>query len=173
MHFMHNMVWHMSTKLLPIIVDTREQTPFLFAAYPVEVQRAALEAGDYSLAGFERRIAIERKSLDDLLGCMTHDRERFERELTRLRGYDVAMVVVEDPLIAMREHRYRSRMDPAAAEQSWKSMMQRHMVPFHFAAGRDDAEGFVYDMLRHYARDRWKELATLTRDWTAVEEAQR
>ena len=27
--------------------------------------------------------------------------------------------------------------------------------------------------VRHYARDRWKELATLTRDWTAVEEAQR
>jgi DNA excision repair protein ERCC-4 len=155
----------MTKHLLPIIIDTREQTPFLFAGYPVSIRRDGLEAGDYSVSGFERRIALERKSLDDLLGCLTHDRERFERELARMRGYDVAMVVVESPLIALRQHRYKSRMDPEAAEQSWKAMMQRFMVPFHFAADRADAELFTFDMLRHYGRDRWKELSTLQTDW--------
>lgn len=161
----------MTRHLLPVLIDTREQSPFPFAGYPVSIQTATLEAGDYSLSGFDRRIAIERKSLDDLLGCLTHDRERFERELTRMRGYDVAMVIVESPLVAMRQHRYRSRMEPEAAEQSWKSMMQRFMVPFHFAADRADAELFTYDMLRHYGRDRWRELSTLQSDWTKTEEA--
>ena len=161
----------MSKKLLPVVIDTREQTPFLFAGYPVSLIRASLDSGDYSVAGFERRIALERKSLDDLLGCLTHDRDRFERELTRLRGYDVAMVIVESPLLALRQHRYKSRMEPAAAEQSWKAMMQRYMVPFHFAQDRADAEAFAFDMLRHYGRDRWREMEALTGgEWVEKQE---
>lgn len=156
---------------LPILIDTREQAPFTFPCLPVSIQKTALAAGDYSLVGFATRIAIERKSLDDLIGCLAADRERFERELARLRGYDVAMVVVEAPLLALRQHRYRSRMEPEAAEQSINAFQPRYGVQFHFRADRDDAEKFVYDTLRHYARDRWQELKALETDWTAVEEA--
>lgn len=59
----------------------------------------ALPAGDYSLPGFEDRVAIERKSVDNLIGClMNSDRSRFERELQRASHYDLFAVVVESTL---------------------------------------------------------------------------
>ena len=157
---------------LPIIRDTREQDGFLFAGFNATVTDGTLTSGDYSVRGFENRIAIERKSLDDLIGSISTGRERFERELCRLAGLDVAMVVVEAPLIALRQHRYKSRMEPKAAEQSCWCFQQRHMIPFHFAGDKADAEAFTFDTLRHYTRDRWKELTALERDWKTVEESQ-
>ena len=81
--------------MLQIIQDTREQYPFSFEGYPVEVKPGTLPTGDYSLDGFEDRIAIERKAAGDLISCMTGGRERFRRELERLRGYEAAAVVVD------------------------------------------------------------------------------
>lgn len=54
---------------MKIIVDTREQAPFTFAheRYQVELETGALALGDYSLAGLSDRVAVERKSLADLV----------------------------------------------------------------------------------------------------------
>jgi DNA excision repair protein ERCC-4 len=71
---------------LKILIDTREQLPFTFTAYDVAPEPAALPVGDYSLPGFQDRASIERKSLEDLIGClMGSNRERFERELYKAR----------------------------------------------------------------------------------------
>lgn len=64
---------------MKIVIDSREQCPFTFGGYDCGVVRGALATGDYSLAHLEHQIAIERKSLDDLLGCLTSGRERFAR----------------------------------------------------------------------------------------------
>ena len=66
---------------LPVIVDSREQVPYLFKYYDAAVTVQGLPTGDYSLAGYEGRVAVERKELDDLVGCLTVGRERFEKEL--------------------------------------------------------------------------------------------
>ncbi len=68
-----------------IVVDSREQRPFDFGGWPVT--SGSIPTGDYSIAGFEELAAIERKSLDDLCGCVTHDRNRFKKELHRLQSY--------------------------------------------------------------------------------------
>lgn len=49
-----------------IVIDSREQAPFLFEGYGAEVGPGALAAGDYSLCGLESLVAVERKSLADL-----------------------------------------------------------------------------------------------------------
>jgi DNA excision repair protein ERCC-4 len=54
------------------IVDTREQLPLDLAPLAVEV--GTLATGDYSVRGLVDVIAIERKSLPDLLGCIGQDR---------------------------------------------------------------------------------------------------
>ena len=151
----------MQPSSIHIVQDSREQAPFTFSGYPVEVSVAALEAGDYSLAGFERRVAAERKELGDLVACLSTDRERFQRELARLRGYDSAALVVESPASALRAGNYRSQLNPEAAWQSCLAFMQRFRVPFIFCADRADAEAVTYDLLRHYATDRRRELAAL------------
>ena len=69
---------------MKILCDTREQAPYTFDRYQgVTVERAALQTGDYSLAGLHDHIGLERKSLDDLTGTLTKGRERFQRECER------------------------------------------------------------------------------------------
>lgn len=75
-----------------IITDTREQRPLEFLHLPSE--RGTLQSGDYSVAGFENDFAIERKTISDLIGSCTRGRERFERELHRLRGFDFARILI-------------------------------------------------------------------------------
>ena len=151
----------MKTQPLRIIQDSREQCPFRFEGYPVEVEVGALEAGDYSLAGFERRVSIERKCLSDLIGCLSGDRARFERELARLRGFDACAVVVESSQPTLRLGHYRSAMDAGSAWQSCLSFMQRFNVPFIWCNSRQDAEQVTFDYLRHFHRDRVRELEAL------------
>ena len=84
---------------IKILIDSREQNPHTFQGYEVEVESAALPVGDYSLPGFTDIVAIERKSLEDMVSClMGSNRERFERELARARHYELFTVVVEAPL---------------------------------------------------------------------------
>jgi len=112
---------------MQIITDTREQLPYDFQGYAdVEVIRAGLLAGDYSIPGCEHLAAVERKTLDDLIGCfMGKDRERFARELARLRPYIVKAVVVESTLVDVARGRYTSNMKPQSAMQSVIAMQVR------------------------------------------------
>lgn len=146
---------------IQIIQDSREQTPFAFDGYPVEVAVGTLEAGDYSLAGFERRVAVERKSLPDLVACLGVERERFARELARLRGYDCAAVVVEATADDLRAGHFRAKLNPEAAWQSVLAFTQRYRIPFIFCDDRSDAERTAFDILRHYQHDRMRELQAL------------
>ena len=96
-----------------ILIDSREQLPFTFERYQAETEQATLPVADYSLPSFEDRVAIERKELNDIIAClMNGNRERFERELAKLRFYDLAAVVVEASLEDVSEGRFRSEMKP-------------------------------------------------------------
>ncbi len=138
---------------LAIVVDTREQAPYAFERFPVEIIRAGLSTGDYSLAGHQSRAAIERKSLDHLVGCLTVGRARFERELDRGRALDLFTVVVEASMEDVARHRYTGRMDPHAALQSILAFQVRYDVPFVWAGNRAGAEYVTYWTLQKYARE--------------------
>ncbi|MFO7861056.1 MAG: ERCC4 domain-containing protein, partial [Desulfosalsimonas sp.] len=120
-----------------IIIDTREQAPYEFTDYDVAVVRSTLPCGDYSIPGAEHLVSIERKMLDDLISClMGKNRDRFERELGRLRSYHVAAVVVEAGWQDISRGRYTSNMKPQSALQSVIAMQVR-------------GQGFVYFFWRN------------------------
>lgn len=149
---------------MKIIRDTREQVPFTFGSHDCEVQAGTLATGDYSLAGLEDRCAVERKSLDDLLGCLTGEgRERFERELARARGLDTFAVVVEASFQDIAEGRYRSRMKPHAALQSVLAFQVRYGCPFIWAGTRAGAEYATFHFLRHYLREAQERLRAVVK----------
>ncbi len=50
------------------IVDTREQCSLDLT--PLQTIRGSLTTGDYSVAGLEHVVAVERKSLRDLIECV-------------------------------------------------------------------------------------------------------
>jgi DNA excision repair protein ERCC-4 len=137
-----------------ILIDSREQNPFTFQGYEVKTQTAPLPVGDYSLPGFEDRAAIERKSLDDLVGClMGKDRERFERELRKGRFYELFAVVVEAPFSDVSRGRYRSEMKPHSALQSIIAFQVRYRVPFVWAGNRAGAEYITHGLIAKYLRE--------------------
>ncbi len=77
----------LAPEFVTAIVDTREQLPLDLS--PLRVQTGTLDTGDYALAAAPDLIRLERKSLDDLLGCVGRERERFDREVMRLLAFPV------------------------------------------------------------------------------------
>jgi len=134
-----------------ILIDSREQAPFTFEGFNVETETATLNTGDYSLAGFEHVVAVERKELDDLIACLQGtDRERFERELSRGAALHRFCVVVEASLEDISRHRYRSRMEPKAALQSLFAFQIRYGATFLFCGSRAGAEYACHGFLSKY-----------------------
>ncbi len=140
---------------MKIIVDKREKTPYTFSRYPdVEVIRDTLFTGDYSLARFEGSIALERKTLNDLIGCfMGEDRDRFERELNRGRGMDFFAVIVEASFADIHQRRYRSNMLPQAAVETIIAFTVRYKTNFFFAGNQQCGEAVAHSLLSKYLRE--------------------
>jgi ERCC4-type nuclease len=137
-----------------IIVDSREQAPYPFTGYDATPEVAALPVGDYSLPGFEDKAAVERKSLEDLIGClMGSNRDRFERELARGRSYEAFVVVIEGSMADVAEGNYRSAMQPHAAMQSIIALGVRYKVPFLWCGSRAAAEYCTFWTLQKYLRE--------------------
>lgn len=84
-----------------VVVDTREQLPFNLARFDNWIAgevRAALPAGDYSIQGMEHLIALERKSLSDLVGTLMQNRERFIRMCELMSELRWKAIIVEATL---------------------------------------------------------------------------
>ena len=130
-----------------IIVDSREQAPFNFGP-DVATVTGSLAAGDYSLVGLENHVAIERKSLPDLAACVSRERERFKRELQRLRAYRCRAVVVEGNIDAVMAHEYRARVHPNAVLGSIAAWQIRYSTGFIWAG--EHAAAMTLRLLQAY-----------------------
>jgi DNA excision repair protein ERCC-4 len=140
-----------------IIIDTREQLPYDFAA---ESTRAALKTGDYSLAGMESLVAVERKSLNDFVSCITTERGRFERELCRADHLDRFWIVIESSLTRIEQGLYRSKVNPESVLGTLAAWSNRHKVSFVFADNRQSAAKMTERLLRHAWNEHQKKQAS-------------
>jgi ERCC4-type nuclease len=137
-----------------IIIDTREQEGYSFDPRLAATVRRALPAGDYSVAGLENIVAVERKSLDDFVSTVIHSRARFRKELRKLAEYRAACVVVEAGLMEVLLHRYRGDAHPNAVVGSALSIILDFRVPVFFCSSRQAACQFVQAYLLA-AHTRW------------------
>jgi hypothetical protein len=58
-------------------------------------RRETLKTGDYSIEGMESLLALERKSLADLVACTVTHRQRFLASCARLSGFVWKAILVE------------------------------------------------------------------------------
>lgn len=114
---------------------------------------------EYLAKGFclTHLIAVERKSLPDLLGCVGHDRDRFKRELQRLRAYRFRALVIETDYSTLERGEWRSKIQPASVLGSLSAWMAQFDLPIwlagdHEAAGRF-AEKYLYQCARCIAQE--------------------
>ena len=143
---------------MKIITDSREQRPYSFKA---DTMTGALPTGDYSICGLEDYIAIERKELNDLIGCLSKGRDRFERELQRGKGLDYFSLIVEASLQDIAQGAYRSKMLPKAVFESLMAFSVRYHMPIFFCGNRQYGQRITESLLCKYSRE-------LERKWRAL-----
>lgn len=143
------------------IVDTREQMPWDLA--PLATRYATLTTGDYSIAGLEHIVAIERKSLGDLLSCVGRERERFRREVQRLLAYPCRALIVEASWPEIEAGEWQGKVTPAAAIGSLLGWITAGL-PVIMAGDHARAGRFASRILYTAARRRWREMRPLLRN---------
>ena len=147
------------------IIDTREQLPLDLS--PLQSVVGSLATGDYSVKGLETIIAVERKSLADLLGCIGQERERFDREVIRMLAYPVRAIVAETTWPEIEAGQWRSKVTPAAAVGSLLGWIAQG-VPIIMACDHERAGRYVSRLLFTAARRRWREARELLATVQAV-----
>lgn len=146
-----------------VIVDTREQLPLPFARLAIE--RGSLQTGDYSFRGGEELFAVERKSIADLVACCTgENRDRFFRELHRLRGYRFKRLLVVGTLEEIEAGQYRSSIAPRAVVATLAAIEARFDVPVVFSPSPADAGRQIESWAYWFARELVEVVNTLARD---------
>jgi len=96
----------------------------------------------------EDKIAIERKSLQDLIGCVGKGRERFERCLERMLDFPIRAVVVEASWAQIERRQYIGMVHPNAVTGSILGWVASG-IPFLLVDSRDRASEFVARLLIH------------------------
>lgn len=120
----------------------------------VNCSRRTLREGDYTVAGLEGRLAIERKSLGDFVGTVIHDWIRFRKELVRLSGYEIAVVAVEADLGQVYRHEYESEASPASVLGRANAIVIEHGIPVVWWSDRKCAQ----DMAHRFLLQAWRKL---------------
>jgi DNA excision repair protein ERCC-4 len=135
-----------------IVIDSREQAPLQFARF--QSVRGTLYSGDYSICGLEEHFAIERKSICDLVSCcMGGQRDRFEHELHRLRGYRFKRLLIIGSREEIMAGRFRSRISPKAVLATLGAFEVRYDLPVIFAASPREAADLVERWAWWYSRE--------------------
>ena len=134
-----------------IVSDTREQLPLVFSRLPSI--RGTLQSGDYSVVGAAELFAVERKSIPDLIGCVTGGRERFERELHRLRGFRFKRILVVGTRQELEAGAYRSNVKPSSVLHSLAAWEIRFDCPVVFAPTPEAAARQVEEWAFWFSRE--------------------
>lgn len=140
-----------------IIIDSREQRPYTFQNIKPEPPKTiiqGLKTGDYSLAGFESCICVERKSMIDLFGSVGNGRKRLEAEFKRMSKLNYAALVIESDLSSMFVNPpNRSKMNPKAVFRTLISWSVKYNVCMWPMWNREAAERVTYLILKKYYDD--------------------
>lgn len=154
-----------------ILVSGAEQARYFFTGLhtdadqggrPLVVQTewAHLKTGDYSIAGMEELVTVERKTVSDLLGTLGGGRERFQREHERMAMMTAAMVVVESTWPEIINTVHAHGVSAKAAYRTWLSWQIEYGVPWVAVGPRRLAEVTTFRFLEKFWEKHGEEKCT-------------
>jgi DNA excision repair protein ERCC-4 len=132
-----------------VLIDTREQKPWKLEHPSV---RKCLDAGDYSLEGYEHKIRVERKgSANEFASNVGKDWPRFQDALRKLQRYPHRCIVCEFEMRDIFQENWRGRMTVDAVLGRLSEITLEMQIPVVFAGcrGRSVCEAFL---VRYYNR---------------------
>jgi ERCC4-type nuclease len=155
---------------LVVLVDTREQENGHILSYfdqkKILYEKRALSYGDYSIKipkndelgvnrdiFFDNSVIVERKgSLDELAGNLTKDRARFESELIRAKGVNIALMVENATYTDLVMGRYRSEYKPKSFVATLATFSARYGLDVNFV-DKELAGNWIYHRLYYAVRE--------------------
>jgi len=122
-----------SPQIPKIIYDTREKRPFKFSYFKIKKKR--LITGDYTFAGWEKVIAIERKGcIKELFSNLSsRDRVRFKKNLLKLSKYPVRCIIVEDIKLQIKQkeqelEKWKNQLDKLYQDKAQTTINQENHI---------------------------------------------
>ena len=105
-----------------IVIDSNEQTPLRFSPDAPTI-RQKIYPGDYSIVGFTNKFAVERKSLEDLVGSLLgteiqadgskrYRLDKLTEELLAMRDFKFKCLCCEEPRSRLEAGWYHSSVKP-------------------------------------------------------------
>ena len=155
-----------TTTLVPrpvVLVDTREQLPYSFSDYGNWIdgtQKATLPTGDYSVSGYESRIALERKTLGDIVGSLMQGRQRFLREMERLAAFEYKCLCIEASRSQIKSpytFAQAVKAHPNGIVGSLDAIGARYGIAIHYGCTRALCEEFAASWLSKCHAHEWLE----------------
>lgn len=135
---------------LPVITrDTREQRKLKPTRLPFV--DATMPTGDYGILHMPCFV-VEKKSLDDLCTSITKERERFERELERIKAARFRRLLITAFDSEVKTHRYRSGIVPKMIFNTLASFEVKYDLPYVFAGTEENAAAILEGWAWWFAR---------------------
>lgn len=144
-----------------ILVSGAEQARYWFTGLQADAaqkyrpltinsKRSHLETGDYTIEGMQDRVAVERKSVPDLLQTLADGRDRFRREHERMAKMEAACVMIEGtwPEIILETHEHG--VTPKVALRTWLSWSIDFGIPWYAVGPRRLAEILTFRFLQKF-----------------------
>ena len=141
-----------------IIIDTREQQPYLFEGKGCKLTHRKLDTGDYSFEGCGNAICVDRKkSLTEIANNLGRDYKRFRKELIRMQEFDRRIFLFEFDEADLLNYpdnvdippwiKKKIRVKGPALLKKLDTLKEQYDLEYVFAGTREAAEYFVYETL--------------------------
>jgi len=144
-----------------VVIDSAEHRGYKFERFTNwfagSIHRR-LPVGDYTLLGLENEIAVERKTLPDLVRSIIQERKVFIQKCEKMSGFRKKCLVVEGSLSSIKTPYEESQAHPNAVLGSLLAAQERWEIPIYFLDDFPLAEEFVASMLSKYHAYRWLEM---------------
>jgi ERCC4-type nuclease len=142
-----------------IIQDTREKYPWDFSFYGTETKIKGLKTGDYSVAGMENILCIERKrNLAEVSINLGSKWKQFSAELLRMCIFPHKIIILEFgeekldsfPIgSGIPENKWNKiRMSPGFLKKQLYSIKDTYDIDIIFSPTKEQAEQQAYQFLK-------------------------
>jgi DNA excision repair protein ERCC-4 len=140
-------------KINPLfIIDSREQLGHRYYFANGQSVIKSLDAGDYSLSGYEWQCAIERKTIDDYVSTIIHNRDRFYVELNKLQSYENKAIIIENNYSNLLSGLYNSKTHPNSIDGLTHSISYNYQIPIFYLSNYQLANQFTELYLIQYLK---------------------
>jgi len=144
-----------------VVIDSAEHMGYTFERFTNWFSgsiRKRLVAGDYTILGMEEEVAVERKTVPDLVRSIIQERKDFIEKCEALSALRKKCIAIEGSATSLKTPYEDSQAHPNAVYGSLLAAQERWDIPVYFLDNFLLAEEFVASMLSKYHAYRWLEM---------------